>query len=221
MEPFFTPSVRLVTFEVADAGPFRVLIVSDDPLARAGLAALLADAPWHHVAGTAGSLEQAAALLDASPADVVLWDLGRAPASLPPGLSEIDLPVVALLPDEATAAAAWASGARALLLRDAAPDALAAALVAAARGLVVLDPALADPALLRRDEGPEAEPLTAREAEVLQLLARGLPNKLIADILGISENTVKYHVAAILEKLGVHSRTEAVVRAARLGLVII
>jgi two-component system nitrate/nitrite response regulator NarL len=65
------------------------------------------------------------------------------------------------------------------------------------------------------------EELTAREREVLQLLAEGLPNKAIAARLTISEHTVKFHVNAILTKLGVQSRTEAVVRAVRLGLIML
>jgi DNA-binding NarL/FixJ family response regulator len=66
-----------------------------------------------------------------------------------------------------------------------------------------------------------AEALTPREQEVIQLLAEGLPNKTIADRLHISEHTVKFHVNAILSKLGAQSRTEAVVRATRLGLLLL
>jgi DNA-binding NarL/FixJ family response regulator len=65
------------------------------------------------------------------------------------------------------------------------------------------------------------EPLTPREGEVLRLIAEGLPNKTIAARLEISESTVKFHVNAILGKLGVESRSEAIVQAARLGLVIL
>jgi DNA-binding NarL/FixJ family response regulator len=65
------------------------------------------------------------------------------------------------------------------------------------------------------------EELTSRELEVLRLMAEGLPNKTIALRLGISEHTVKFHVNAILGKLGVASRTEAVVRATRLGLILL
>jgi len=68
---------------------------------------------------------------------------------------------------------------------------------------------------------PPGESLTSRELEVLQYLAEGLPNKAIALKLGISEHTIKFHVNAILGKLGAQSRTEAVVRASRLGLIIL
>ena len=70
------------------------------------------------------------------------------------------------------------------------------------------------------NEAP-AEPLTGREMEVLQLLAEGLPNKIIANKLSITDHTVKFHVNAIMGKLGVQSRTEAVVRATKLGLIIL
>ena len=137
-----------------------------------------------------------------------------------------------LLPDALHATAAWQAGARALLLRDAGTPRLAAALVALAQGLTILDPTL-DQALLKVVTSPSsplwhedtppapAEDLTAREREVLRLLAEGLANKTIAHRLGISEHTVKFHVNAILGKLGVESRTEAVVRATRLGLILL
>jgi len=75
-----------------------------------------------------------------------------------------------------------------------------------------------DPAYDEHDEGPE-EPLTAREIQVLELLAEGLPNKAIAERLQISDQTVKFHVASISGKLGAANRTDAVRRAARRGLI--
>ena len=124
----------------------------------------------------------------------------------------------------------WATGARAILRRDADPGQVAAALRALLRGLGVVDGAFAA-ALARpvglptlkpwddRQTDPLIEELTPRELAVLRLVAEGLPNKTIAVKLGISEHTVKFHVNAILGKLGVASRTEAVVRATRLGLI--
>jgi two-component system nitrate/nitrite response regulator NarL len=129
--------------------------------------------------------------------------------------------MVALLPDDAHAAAAWSAGARGLFLRDANITSLVAGLAAASQGLVVLDPDLAG--MVLPDRGvllvPPMEELTPRELEVLLLLAEGLPNKAIASHLGISEHTVKFHVNAILGKLGAQSRTEAVIRATRMGLI--
>ena len=115
------------------------------------------------------------------------------------------------------------------LRRDATPEDIAAALSAVAGGLITLDRRLAtlllQPALPvmsapERLTGPE-EPLTARELEVLQLLAQGLPNKIIATRLHITEHTAKFHVSSILMKLGAASRTEAVTTAARRGLLML
>jgi DNA-binding NarL/FixJ family response regulator len=87
------------------------------------------------------------------------------------------------------------------------------------QGLVVLAPEFATAQLTLPPAAslPPGEALTPRELDVLQLLAEGLPNKTIADRLTISEHTVKFHVNALMGKLGAQSRTEAVVRAIRLG----
>lgn len=116
------------------------------------------------------------------------------------------------------------------LQRDATGEEIVAAIAAAAGGLIALDRRLAGD-LLATPERPQApaperladaeEALTAREREVLQLLAEGLPNKLIAAQLHISEHTAKFHVSAIMLKLGAASRTEAVTQAARRGLLIL
>jgi DNA-binding NarL/FixJ family response regulator len=128
---------------------------------------------------------------------------------------------VALVASEAQAAEALRAGARAVLFRGASPDALAAAAVAAARGLSALDAALAREWLRLPEPALRSEGLTEREREVLSLLAEGLPNKTIAARLGISEHTAKFHVNAILAKLGAESRAAAIVKAARLGLVVL
>jgi two-component system, NarL family, response regulator YdfI len=115
------------------------------------------------------------------------------------------------------------------LRRDATPEEIAAALSAVAGGLITLDrqlatlllqPSIALAPTQERLTGPE-EPLTAREVEVLQLLAQGLPNKIIATRLHITEHTAKFHVSSILMKLGAASRTEAVTTAARRGLLML
>jgi DNA-binding CsgD family transcriptional regulator len=115
------------------------------------------------------------------------------------------------------------------LPRDAATGEIVAAITAAASGLTAFDRSLALEALSGLARGRmEAEPvsdqdesLTAREREVLQLLAQGIPNKQIAQRLTISEHTVKFHVSAIMTKLGAASRTEAVTTAARRGLLLL
>jgi two-component system nitrate/nitrite response regulator NarL len=214
----------------------RVLIVADDPLARAGLEGLVMGQPGHLVTGRVASADDLPSAIETYRPDVLLWDLGWNPEALLDLLREttpLAVPLVALLPDEAHAAAAWSSGALAVLRRDAEPARLAACLAAAAQGLGVVDPAFMDAlapatedeeaASARRDRsdfGP-VEELTPRELEVLRLMAEGLPNKTVALRLGISEHTVKFHVNAILGKLGVSSRTEAVVHATRLGLILL
>jgi two-component system nitrate/nitrite response regulator NarL len=215
-------------------GEIRVVIVADDPLARAGLAALLAGQPDCAVVGQVQGGPDLVDEVAVYQPDVVLWDLGWDPEPGFTTLREDDLerlgeladsqvPVLVLLPDGAYAADAWTAGAQGALLRDTGVEPMVPALLAIAQGLTVLDQSLAATLLPSQEELPGAlvEDLTPRELEVLQLLAEGLPNKTIAYQLGISEHTVKFHVNAILGKLGAQSRTEAVVRATRLGLIIL
>jgi len=203
----------------------RILIVADDPLVRAGLATILSSQPGCSITGqVAGDADLASAIPVYRP-DVVVWDLGADPALVlerGPNIRDIGVPVVALLPDPADAAVTWVAGARGLILRSALAPRLAAALAAAAQGLAVIDSEFASVLLPAARDQPPAQPieaLTPRELQVLGLMAEGQSNKAIARKLGISEHTVKFHVNAILGKLGVQSRTEAVVHATRLGLV--
>lgn len=216
----------------------RLLLVADDPLARAGLATLLANRPGFTVAGQVNSEGDLAADLELFQPDVIIWDTGWDPthptggAGQPPArsnlerladLGELGVSIVALLADQAVAAEVWAAGARGLLRREAPVESLLVAAQVVSQQLALLDPALANSLFPGRtlETPPPAEDLTPRELEVLQLLAEGLPNKLIAQRLHISEHTVKFHVNAILTKLGAQSRTEAVVRATRLGLILL
>ena len=133
----------------------------------------------------------------------------------------------------AAAAAALRAGARAVLRWDASPDEILAAVHAAAAGLVALPGDLAaelagpTPAELdgradgRAPQPAGAAPLTPREREVLAMMAEGLGNKSIARRLGISDHTVKTHVAGLFARLGVSSRTEAVTVGVRRGLVVL
>ncbi len=204
----------------------RVLIIAADPLARAGLAALLQDREQVEVLGQIGA---DAGLLDAVELydpDVVLWDLGWDAEEAPPEMAELQelaLPLIALLPHEELAEAVWAAGAAGILLRDTGGVRLLAAIQAVAFGLRVVDPPLAPGPVARppAEEPALTEALTPRELEVLQLLAEGLANRAIAHELIISEHTVKFHVNAIMGKLNAQSRTEAVVRATRLGLILL
>jgi DNA-binding NarL/FixJ family response regulator len=207
----------------------RILIIAADALTRAGLAAILAT---QNGLQTVGQLQPSDDLDDALAVfqpDVILWDIGYIADAALDALSEFTqqssapaAPVLALLADSAVAASVWQVGVRALLPRSAPVATLAAALHAAASGLIVLDPRSASSVLVPANGlSNTVEPLTAREREVLQLMAQGMPNKTIARELAISEHTVKFHVNAILSKFGAQSRTEAVVLASRAGLVML
>ncbi len=118
------------------------------------------------------------------------------------------------------------AGARAVLPRDAQPAEVSAAIEAAAAGLTALGPDELDLLLPAANSSeiehePALEALSAREVEVLALMAQGLANKNIADRLNISDHTVKFHVSSILSKLGASSRTEAVTKGLRDGLLVI
>lgn len=204
----------------------RFVLVADDPLVRAGLAALLDGTPDLVVSAQLAGDEDVAEAARAAGATVALWDLGPSPGA---GLERLTraaaagLPTVALVHHDEDAAEAIGAGARGALSRLADGPRMAAALVAVQGGLVVLDEPLAASVLRPRQLRPAAliEPLTPRESEVLQLLAQGLANKAIAERLGISDHTAKFHVTSILGKLGAQTRTEAIVSAARLGLVLL
>jgi DNA-binding NarL/FixJ family response regulator len=199
--------------------PIRLYIVADDPLARAGLALLLADSPDCEVIAQSHSLELDEVLDDADP-DAVIWDVGWQTAVSLPDWSDTAVPVIALLSDETDVTAVWAAGASVLLNRQVDGDKLAAVVQTAVHGLTILDPALAQTLLLAPSATPPlADDLTPREQDVLQLLAEGMTNRAIAQRLDISDHTVKFHVNAIMSKLGAQSRTEAVVQATRLGLI--
>jgi DNA-binding NarL/FixJ family response regulator len=193
-----------------DSEPVAVAIVTRDPLVRSALEASVRRAP------------ELALVDDLAQAQVVLWD----PGPLPGGeryreLAELALPTAVLVPDSEDTADALAAGARAVLARDSEPAALAAALLAIDRGLTVIDPsarARLFPESAFAPHARSAEELTARELEVLGLLASGLSNKAIARRLEISEHTAKFHVGSVLGKLGASSRTEAVALAARRAL---
>lgn len=140
-------------------------------------------------------------------------------------LGDLPIPVVLVLDsaDSALVGSALRAGIRGVISFDASPQEIESAVHAANAGLVVTTPAAIAQLLPDAPAFAEelAEPLSARELEVLELLAEGLSNKLIAHGLNISEHTVKTHVASIFTKLGASSRTEAVSQAIRRGLVML
>lgn len=216
-----------------------VFIVAGSPLARANLERLLA-ARQIEIAGSVANLDELEGRIDDAPVDVILVDstsehLERSLDSVVASGFAPDFGIVLLTEsaDLTVSSAAFRVGVRAVLPDDLSPDQLAAALHAAANGLLVLHPTqvaaqatangfASAPAQSRSQALEElAEPLTPRESEVLQMLASGLGNKEIAGKLNISEHTAKFHVASILGKLGAGSRTEAVSLGIRRGLVLL
>jgi DNA-binding NarL/FixJ family response regulator len=205
----------------------RVLVASPSPLARTGLEALIRPMSATTVVGS-GPLSEAASLAGQLQPDVVVVDAGPGdPADLEPirdlALAQPGLPIVVLALDTADQVAALHLGAAALLPSSIEAESLRAAILAAARGLVTiarsdLGALLPQEADARAAASTMIEAPTRRELEVLQLLAQGLTNRQMAERLGVSEHTVKFHVTALLGKFDARTRAEAVARAIRLGL---
>ena len=210
----------------------RVFLITASPPAHAALQNRL-NTQSVKIVGTAAAIDALGSELSDAQADVLLVDaVGQPPEAIIESLVDSDLaaeiPIVVLTEPISPAAATQSlhTGIRALLPNEIPTDQLVAALQAAAAGLVVLHPAevpvafpISAPASQPLAELPE--PLTRREGEVLQMLAAGLANKEIAARLNISDHTAKFHVAAILGKLGAATRTEAVALGIRRGLVLL
>jgi DNA-binding NarL/FixJ family response regulator len=201
----------------------KVLLVDDHRLVRAGLRALLATVDDIEVVGVAADGAEALLVASGTSPDVVLMDLSM------PGMGGVDatrelrrlMPAVRVVvltsfPDEELVLRAVDAGAVGYLLKDAEPEDLVQGIRDAAGGGSPVSGKVAW-ALLRR-EPAASELLSAREREVLSLVAEGLTNKRIASRLGISEATVKAHLTNIYQRLGIADRTQAALWARRHGL---
>jgi DNA-binding NarL/FixJ family response regulator len=211
---------------IAAAPTIRVVIVAPYASVRAGLHALLSEAEGMRVVSeTSGSTELGGVLPEARP-DVLLVDDSPSDRAAVLAVAAMEETSLVLLSDDRESARSLAGSALpgwAVLLKDADGEEIESAVRSAALGLITLDRSLTtllSPSSVSSGivEHP-GEGLTAREREVLQLMAQGLPNKNIAARLGISQHTVKFHVASILAKLNSSSRTEAVTQGARRGFV--
>ncbi|MBI2214525.1 MAG: response regulator transcription factor [Acidobacteria bacterium] len=211
----------------------RVCLVEDQQLVRHGIRTLLSLAPDIEVVGEAADGEEGLAVIASTKPDVVLLDLRmpklnglellrrlRERDALPPTL------VLTTFDDDEMVFAAIRSGARGFLLKDVSLDRLTDAIRGLAEGGSCIQPAITE-RIMRAMESrqPEfesglvVEQLSEREIEVLRLVAAGYSNREIADLLSISEGTVKNHTSSIFAKLGVRDRVRAVLKAIDLGLI--
>jgi DNA-binding NarL/FixJ family response regulator len=205
-----------------------VLIYAADAAARRRLVEAVGRASEPRIVGTVGDIAALRRAEATEQFDAVLVDIPQG-GRIDELVAALRVPIVALVEngDEGVLDALYA-GVHAALPREAGADEIRAALLAAASGLATLPASLLAPLLSPRSgaanlTGDEAgeDVLTPREIEVLAALADGASNKAIARRFGISLHTVKFHVASILAKLDAESRTEAVAKAARMGLVVI
>jgi DNA-binding NarL/FixJ family response regulator len=206
----------------------HIVVVDDHPIVRDGLVAVLSTQPDFEVVGEASSGPEAIQCVGASRPDVILLDLEMPDmdgVETLQRLRDIDPAVRVIVftafdTDERIVKAVQA-GAQGYLLKGVPRDEIFNAIRVVHAGGALLQPVIASKLLrqVTRDAQPEPDPLTERELEVLRLMAQGQMNKEIAAALVISERTVKFHVSAILGKLGAGNRTEAVTLAAQQGLI--
>ena len=217
----------------ADGVAVRVLVVDDHDLFRAGMATLLGSLPDIEVVAQASGGRMGVRLADELRPDVVLIELRMPDLEGPDATREIlarrpgtRVLVFTMVFDDADVAAALDSGACGFVDKDTSPDDVGAAIRAAAQGTSWLSPRAAEVVLRRvRTQNVQREPepdpteqLSARQLDVLRLIARGKGNAEIAETLGISPRTAKNHVSNILSKLGLPGRVQAAIYAVRCGL---
>ncbi|AIA30106.1 MAG: Putative two component transcriptional regulator, LuxR family [Leptospirillum sp. Group II 'C75'] len=209
----------------------RVFLVEDHGLMRTALKKTLEKTPDITFAGEAESAEEALRILvdRKAPVDVVIMDIGlpgesgiTATRVLRQARPEVRVVMYTVHRVEAEIFSSFSAGADGYCLKDTTVDSLLLAIRAAGMGSVYLDPAIAHLALNRirvLDYPANDNPLSPRETEILKLLSKGLSNREIGDIAGISLSTVKAHIQSILEKLSASTRADAAVKAIKKGLI--
>jgi DNA-binding NarL/FixJ family response regulator len=210
--------------------PIRLLIADDHPIFRGGLRVLLDLLPEVEVVGEAASGKEAVSRATECRPDVILMDLGmpdtsgiEATRQILRSHPTISILVVTMYEDDDSVFAALRAGARGYLLKGADQDEVLLAIRVVSSGGVILSPSIASRVMTffatLKEASPQVFPeLTEREHEVLELIARGNSNSMIAEQLIISPKTVRNLVSSILSKLQVASRAEAIVRAREAGL---
>ena len=203
----------------------RVVIADDHGVVRGGLTQLLGTLDDIELVGTAASGLEAIAVCSAERPDVVLMDLEmpeldgiEATRRIKEERPDVAVVILTSFSDRERILRALDAGAAGYLLKDAESDELARSIRAAARGDAPLDPKAARELLTARAPGSPLRSLSPREREVLVMVAKGLPNKVIARRLSISEKTVKTHLTSVFRQIGVTDRTQAALWAQRHGL---
>jgi DNA-binding NarL/FixJ family response regulator len=213
------------------AHPIRVLVAEDHPVYRDGLRAMLGGAPEVTLAGEARDGDEALALADALVPDVILMDIQlpgrngieatRSILGRHPGTAIL---MLTMFDDDESVFAAMQAGARGYLLKDVQGDDLLRAIDTVGHGGAVFGPGVArriSAFFAAGEPGARARPfpeLTVRERQVLERMARGESNAIIAGRLGLSLKTVRNYASTIFDKLMVATRAEAIVRAREAGL---
>jgi DNA-binding NarL/FixJ family response regulator len=217
--------------------PISIVIVEDEPEFRRRFAQIIENEPSMKLVGVAANRREAQAIIDKEDFDVLLIDLG-----LPDGNGielikqvsqkkpEADIMVVTVFGDEQHVVSSIEAGATGYILKDSTPADVISCIRLLRAGGSPVSPVVARSVLrairnrmgstspAARASQPENNPLSARETEILQLLAKGMSFNEIGEILGISPHTVTAHIKKIYRKLAVHSRGEAVYEATQMGL---
>lgn len=215
-------------------GVIRVVVAAISAVRRGGLEAVVRNGPSFKLVGSLPAIVGFAARIQELQPHVVIADMAQADTQFFQAANDLEragIGVVVLVdePSVGWTSRALQAGVRAILPRESSENEIASGVIAADRGLVLLDPEITKELASQTravtsssQNGPDRlEELTAREVEVLRLMAEGFGNKQIAARLGISDHTVKFHISSILAKLSVSSRTEAVTQGIRRGLIVV
>jgi DNA-binding NarL/FixJ family response regulator len=204
----------------------RIIVVDDHPILREGLVSVLEDQADFDVVGVAGNAADGARIaVDASP-DVVLLDLEmpgsrgvESVTTMHSAAATVGILVFTAYDTDDVVIGALKAGAKGYVLKGASVDELAHAVRTVAGGQTYLSPRVAATVVAGLDAKPAESPLSARELEIVRLIAQGQSNKQAAHTLSIAEATVKFHVTSILTKLGADNRAQAVRIASQQGLI--